>query len=114
MGTLPYLKFYVDDWLSDRKVRQLTPEARCLYWDLLSTAWREGGIPADVEELAGVAAWLGFKRSQFNRAWPQIEQFWLHGENGTLRNPRQEREREAAHDAHRKRVEAGRKGGRAK
>lgn len=114
MGCLPYLKFYPDDWLSDRKVRRLTPDARCLYFDLLSTAWKEGGIPADPDELEELAAWLGFKRAQFQRGWVQVERFWVHGADGVLVNPRQEQEREEALKIYEARVANGRKGGRPK
>lgn len=114
MGCLPYFKFYPGDWLTDRKVRRLTPDARCLYWDLLALSWNEGGIPADLDELADEARVRGFTRGRFDKAWAQVEQFWVHGQNGHLVNPRQEHERGLAAAAHERRVEAGRSGGKAK
>ena len=114
MGCLPYFKFYPDDWLSDRKVRRLSPEARCLYWDFLSLAWNEGGIPADMDELAEEAAVRGFTRRKFDRAWEEIERFWVHGKDGELVNPRQEDERQKAQAIYDARVAAGKQGGRPK
>lgn len=114
MGRLPYFKFYPGDWLSDRKVRRLSPDARALYWDLLAVAWKEGGIPADTTELAVDAGQWGFTRRRFEKAWQQVEQFWVHGANGSLVNPRQEEERVKALAVYEQRVEAGRKGGRPK
>jgi uncharacterized protein YdaU (DUF1376 family) len=112
VGCLPYFKFYPDDWLSDRKVRRLSPEARALYWDLLATAWKEGGIPADRAELVGLAEWLGVKPRRFDRVWAELEAFWVHGPDGVLVNPRQETERNDALAIYEKRVAAGRQGGR--
>lgn len=114
MGCLPYFKFYPDDWLSDRKVRRLGPVSRALYLELLADAWKEGGIPADRSELEEFALWRGFTRSQFTKAWEQVEQFWVHGADGVLVNPRQEDERTKAMAVYEQRVAAGRKGGRPK
>lgn len=114
MGTLPYLKFYPGDWLADRKVRRLSPAARALYWDLLSVAWLEGSIPADTNELAIDAVQWGYTRRQFEKAWSEVEQFWVHGAAGELVNPRQELERAKAVEVYEQRVAAGRKGGRPK
>lgn len=112
MGCLPYFKFYPADWLSDRKVRRLSPDARALYWDLLCEAWMEGYIPSDVETLAADAGRWGYTRKRFERAWPQVEQFWVHGRDGELLNLRQEEEREKAQAIYDARVAAGRLGGR--
>jgi uncharacterized protein YdaU (DUF1376 family) len=115
MNSLPYLKFYPADWLADRQVRTMSPEARGVYWDLLAVAWNEGGIPSDPDELAALFTWLSVKDQRtFRKLWREIEPFWVHGENGSLVNPRQERERMEALKAHERRVEAGRKGGRVK
>ncbi len=109
MGCLPYLKFYPSDWLSDRTVRTMTPAARGVYFDLLCIAWQEGGIPADPSALA---SWLGLSPKRFARIWTEIEDCWVHGSNGSLVNPRQERERTEAERVYEQRVEAGRQGGR--
>jgi uncharacterized protein YdaU (DUF1376 family) len=110
VACLPYFKFYPGDWLSDATVRRMPLEARGLYWELLAIAWKEGGIPDDPSQLAG---WLGLTPKRFERLWPHIEECWVHGKNGHLVNPRQEKERKEAEDSHRRRVEAGRKGGKA-
>jgi hypothetical protein len=114
VGCLPYFKFYPADWLSDRRVRRLEPDARALYWDLLAMAWNEGGIPDDPDELALDAAQWGFTRRRFDRAWEQVSKFWVHGPEGVLMNPRQEEERTHALAVYEKRVESGRLGGRPK
>lgn len=112
MGCLPYFKFYPADWLSDRKVRRLSPEARSLYWDLLCVAWQEGGIPADAQELALDAKHWGYSRRSFAKVWAEIEQFWVHGADGLLVNVRQEDERTKALAIYKQRIAAGKKGGR--
>lgn len=109
MGCLPYFKFYPADWLADRRVRDMSPGARGLYWDLLSLAWDEGGIPVDPTTLAN---YLRIRPATFARLWAEIEDCWIHGPEGKLVNPRQEREREEAMRVYQQRVEAGRKGGR--
>lgn len=114
MGCLPYFKFFPSDWMSDRKVRRLSPDARALYFDLLCVGWQEGGIPADLSELAADAALWGYSRRRFDKAWQQVEQFWVHGAEGQLVNPRQEAERTKATEVYEQRVAAGRKGGRPK
>lgn len=111
MGCLPYFKFYPADWLADRTVRTMSPEARGIYWDLLAVAWNEGGIPADPSSLAG---WLGVTPKRFQRIWVEIEGCWESNGHSLLVNPRLERERREASEARQRRVEAGRKGGRAK
>lgn len=110
MGCLPYLKFYPGDWLSDRKVRDMTPEGRGLYFDLLCVAWQEGAIPDPPLELA---SYLRIPSKRFARIWDrEVAGYWVHGPKGMLVNPRQEQERGKAETIYQQRVEAGRKGGR--
>ena len=44
---LPYMPFYVADWLSDLNVRAMSAEARGAYIDLLAMEWQDGPLPAD-------------------------------------------------------------------
>ncbi len=52
----PWFPFYAGDWLSDMRVRLLTPSQRGVYIDLLAFQWREGAVPDDP---AGLALTLG-------------------------------------------------------
>ena len=48
----PAFHFYPKDWLSDLKVRAMTPAQRGYYIDLISYMWTEGGkLPSDVKKL---------------------------------------------------------------
>ena len=108
---LPYMRLWVDDLLSDLLKMGLTEEEFGVYMRLLLIAWAEGSIPADHDERVRK---LTISSRRLTRLWPRLECKWVSDGNGGLVNPRMEREREKALMAHAKRVEAGRKGGRAK
>lgn len=44
---MPWMPFWVADWLSDLKVRAMNVCARGVYIDLLAYQWREGSVPGD-------------------------------------------------------------------
>jgi uncharacterized protein YdaU (DUF1376 family) len=48
---LPFMPFYINDWETDSRVRQMGPTARSFYLTLLIHQWREGYIPADDAQL---------------------------------------------------------------
>lgn len=107
---LPYMRLWVGDLLGDPPVLAMTPEEFGVYMKFLCVSWLEGGIPADPKLRARLA---GVSPKKLERVWPAMEAKWVSNGNGHLVNPRQEKEREAAERAHKKRVAAGRKGGKA-
>jgi uncharacterized protein YdaU (DUF1376 family) len=105
----PAFQLYARDWLIG--TRTLPPEARGVYIDLLCLSWDLDGIPSNSRELL---PHLAISRARWNRIWPLIEDKFPLAEEGKRRNPRQERLRQEWLAYHRKRVSAGRKGGKAR
>lgn len=91
--------------------RELPPEARGIYIDLLCLAWDKDGIPSDP---ACLCAYLAIPPAKLKRIWPLIEGKFVEAEEGRLRNPRQERQRAEMEEHRQRRAEAGRKGGKAR
>lgn len=89
MPELPYVPFYCSDWLGDTKVRRMSFEERGIHFDLLCHAWQEP-IPADADERAQL---LGIPKRKLSTAWAKVGQCWISDGNGSLINPRLERER---------------------
>lgn len=81
-----------------------------LYMLALCFAWQQGAIPADESRRAKA---LGISTARLRKLWPAIDAKWENDGDGGLVNPRQERERTDALESHKRRVEAGRKGGKA-
>ncbi len=101
----PAFQFYPADWVMS--TRTMPVEARGVYIDLLSFAWTEGGLPAD---LAGLDSYVGLTKRKFKTLWDtHLAPRWESDGNGKLINPRQEAEREKQ----RKWREKSAKGGRA-
>lgn len=110
MGCLPYFKFWPGDWLKSSRTRRMTFEERGVFIDLLAYAWDEGGIPADPHHLARL---LQISPRRLAKLWPAIEGAWVRT-GDVLVNPRMEQVRAEVEEAHLARVEAGRRGGKAK
>ena len=110
-GDLPFMKLWIGDLFADPTVRAMDESEFGLYVLALCFAWQEGAIPAD--EMRRAKA-LGVSRQRLRKLWPAIEPKWEPDGNGGLINPRQERERIDALQAHERRVKAGRKGGEAR
>lgn len=110
-GDLPFMKLWVGDLFADPIVRAMDEAEFGLYMLALCFAWQEGAIPADEARRAKA---LGVTKTRLRKLWPALESKWESNGNGGLVNPRQERERTEAAESHLARVEAGRKGGRAK
>lgn len=89
MPELPYAPFYFSDWLGDTKVRRMTYEERGVYFELLANSWQEP-IPADLNEVAHL---LGIPRRKLDSLWKKVGACWVSDGNGSLLNPRLERER---------------------
>lgn len=109
---LPYMRLWIGDLFADPAVRAMDEAEFGLYMLALCCAWQEGEIPTDEKERAKA---LGVTPARLRRLWPALERKWeASGNGGGLVNPRQERERKEASEAHAKRVAAGRMGGKAK
>ena len=93
MGCLPYFKCYPADFLSDPPVMAMTDEELGFYWRCLLIAWMDNGIPEDRARLARV---MRTSKRRVERLWPAVADLWVHGAEGKLVNPRQERERTKA------------------
>jgi uncharacterized protein YdaU (DUF1376 family) len=104
---LPYVPFYVSDWLADSSVRRMSLEQRGLYIDLLCHAWDGGSIPSDTSERAHM---VGLSVPKLRKLWPKLDACWESNGNGGLVNPKMEQVR-AKQKA---KQTAGSKGGKAK
>jgi uncharacterized protein YdaU (DUF1376 family) len=91
MPELPYVNFYVSDWLGDSIVRRMPLEARALHIDMLCHAWNVGNVPADLEECA---AMLGVTKRKLETLWPKLSPCWETDGSGGLVNKRMEKERQ--------------------
>lgn len=108
---LPYMRLWVGDLLADPAVWAMDSEEFGAYMKLICISWRNGSIPADEKRRAKL---VGLSTRRFAEVWESMADKWVSDGNGGLVNPRQEREREEATKLHNDRVEAGRKGGKAK
>jgi hypothetical protein len=52
--TLPYYKWFWQDWRANRKIQRMSYIERGLYRELLDECWVEGSIPNDLKELADI------------------------------------------------------------
>ena len=84
---MPWFPFWVDRWLLSRSVRLMTYEQRGIYLELLCMAWRDGSLPADIEDLAGL---LGIDADRMEAAWRRIGRMFKPREDGHLINEWQE------------------------
>lgn len=105
----PAFQLYARDWLMG--TRELPPEARGVYIDLLCLAWDKDGLTTDQN---AIVAYLAISPAKFRRIWPMISDKFVDAEDGRLRNPRQEQQRAELEGLRQKRAEAGQKGGLAK
>lgn len=90
---LPYMRLWVDDLLADLVEMGLTDEEFGVYMRLLLVAWKKGGIPADPKARA---RFVTASAPRLEALWPAFEHKWESDGNGSLVNPRQERERTEA------------------
>lgn len=105
----PAMLLYGEDFYSDEAVRLMSLEQEAIYMRLLWHAWREGSIPAGVEDLAAL---VDVPVKRFKKLWPLIAKKWVpaHGEAGRLVNKRQEQERKRLAERARRLSENGRNG----
>jgi uncharacterized protein YdaU (DUF1376 family) len=100
-GPAPAFQCYAADHLAT--AAQMSDEQFGKYWRLSLIAWRERGIPADHDALAGI---LRVTRRQFPALWAVIGQHFQPGDDGRLHLEWQEREREKQADNRKKRQDA--------
>ena len=98
-----------EQWRASFPVLQLSLAERGLYRELLDASWKVGGLPNDPAELAQLAR---CKTSDFSRCWKAVRRFWKSRADGLLYNDELEEIRVEQVEAHTRRVEAGKKGGR--
>lgn len=65
--------FWVDRWMGSSAFG-LPLEARGLYREMLSQAWRRGAsLPNDHDQ---IQRFVGVTRQEWKRTWPYVERFW--------------------------------------
>ncbi len=106
---LPYMQFYVKEWLSSSSVTRMPLEAQGAYIRLLCYQWEEGSIPEAKEE---VRLMLAASSKQIDAIWNHLCRVFPVSGDGERRNPRCERDREEAFALMERNRENGRRGGR--
>lgn len=75
--------FWTDRWIGS-SAALLPLEARGLYREMLTHAWRRGAkLPADLE---AVQRLVGATPDEWARAWPLVAPYWVETGEGTLVN----------------------------
>ncbi len=105
---LPYMNFYVKEWLASSGTRRLSLAARGLYADLICFQWEDGHLPDDTRVLARM---VGVGHDEFVEAWSELEPHFPITEPGKRANERVAEDRTSALQKVEKRKEAGSKGG---
>lgn len=109
MSKLPFMKFYVDDYLADTK--RLKTIEHGAYFLLLCEYWRDqASLVNDDEELADIC---GMGVEEFQKIKPKLLKYFKE-KNGRLIHNKVERVLKESKAAHKKRSDAGRLGGKAK
>jgi len=106
---LPYMQFYVKEWLSSSSVTRMPLEAQGAYIRLLCYQWEEGSIPEAKEE---VRLMLAASSKQIDAIWGHLCRVFPVSGDGERRNPRCERDRKEAFAQMERNRENGRRGGR--
>jgi hypothetical protein len=108
---LPYYSWYVDRWLSDRRVQRFSPAAEGIARRLLDHCWKHGYVVNDLEEMAEISR---SRLTMFVREWQQIKTIFrsVDGADGQLlTSDFVELERTEQDATRTKRAAAGRLGG---
>lgn len=98
---LPYMPFYWGDWFKCPEVRALSPEARCLWFEMLGLMWEStergfltlNGKPMSKETIGRC---LGFAIDLLSRLLSELEQFGVYSvrADGAIYNRRMVRDAE--------------------
>jgi uncharacterized protein YdaU (DUF1376 family) len=106
----PAFQLYPAEFLADANVAVMNAEEVGAYLLLTLYAWRENGLPDDIEELAVLGR---MPLDRFQGSWDRrIKRCFGEREDGRLVHPRLERERIKQQEFREKMSEAGKKGGR--
>lgn len=109
-GANAYLRWYVRDFRSSRKVQRMGYIAKGLYRELLDEEFLEGSLPNDIEALAEIC---GCPLKVMEKVWEEIKPCFQETD-GRLVNVKLETLRTDQDQIRVKRAEAGRRGGIAK
>lgn len=109
--TLPYYKWFWQDWRANRKIQRMSYIERGLYRELLDECWVEGAIPNDIAELADIC---GCPEQVMADAWQVLASCFELLEDGKLINAKLHSLRTEKDVERLKKAENGKKGGLAK
>lgn len=109
--TLPYYKWFWQDWRANRKIQRMSYVERGLYRELLDECWAEGYIPNDIKELADIC---GCPEDVMADAWQVLSSCFIEVKDGSLINEKLHSLRTEKDIERLKKSENGRKGGIAK
>lgn len=109
--TLPYYKWFWQDWRANRKIQRMSFIERGLYRELLDECWVEGCIPNDIKELADIC---GCPEQIMADAWQVLSSCFDLLEDGKLINQKLHSLRTEKDIERLKKSENGKKGGLAK
>jgi hypothetical protein len=109
--TLPYYKWFWQDWRANRKIQRMSYIERGLYRELLDECWVEGYIPNDIKELADIC---GCPEDVMADAWQVLSSCFLLIQDNTLINEKLHSLRTEKDVERLKKAENGKKGGLAK
>lgn len=109
--SLPYYKWFWQDWRANRKIQRMSYVERGLYRELLDECWVEGFIPNDIKELADIC---GCPQDVMANAWQVLESCFELLEDGTLINEKLHSLRTEKDVERLRKSESGKKGGLAK
>jgi hypothetical protein len=109
--TLPYYKWFWQDWRANRKIQRMSYIERGLYRELLDECWVEGYIPNNIKELADIC---GCPEDVMADAWQVLSSCFVLIQDNTLINEKLHSLRTEKDVERLKKAENGKKGGLAK
>jgi uncharacterized protein YdaU (DUF1376 family) len=109
--TLPYYKWFWQDWRANRKIQRMSYIERGLYRELLDECWVEGYIPNNIKELADIC---GCPEDVMADAWQVLSSCFVLIQDNILINEKLHSLRTEKDVERLKKAENGKKGGLAK
>lgn len=82
---LPWLPLFADDWLTDVRVRSMSPSSRGIYVDLLCYQWREEKVPYESEKVRRLAR---VDKDEWSPIWRELKEHFPTVNRYARRNPR--------------------------
>jgi len=107
-GKLPWFPFYPSRFIGSRRVRRMSAEDVGIYILLMIDEWKHGPLTSNGDDLTWVCNGADIKavRRVLRQCFEKTPAGWV--------NPELEEIRKAQLERHKRRVSAGRKGGKAK